>query len=71
VSKKLLPAEYGGEAGKIEELVNDLNKQLIASREYFIEDDKFGVDETKRVGKPKHAESLFGVDGSFRSLNVD
>jgi CRAL/TRIO domain len=66
-----LPAEYGGTVGTIKELLADLSAMLIANRDYFLQDDKFGVDEKKRPGRAKNPETLFGVDGSFRSLNVD
>jgi hypothetical protein len=67
----MLPTEYGGQAGSINDLSNDLNQKLVAMRDYFLEDAKYGVDESKRPGKPKTAATLFGVEGSFRSLNVD
>lgn len=71
VPRKLLPKEYGGDAGTIEEITRDLEKRLVANREFFLEEDKFGVDEKKRVGRPKNADSLFGLDGSFRQLAID
>lgn len=71
VPRKLLPAEYGGEAGSIQDLINNMEKQLVAKRDFFIEDEKYGVDEKKRVGKPKNADNLFGLDGSFRQLAID
>lgn len=40
-------------------------------RDFFIEDEKYGVDEKKRIGKPQNNESLFGIEGTFRQLNID
>lgn len=71
VPRKLLPKEYGGEAGTIQEIVNNLEKTLVENREFFVEDENYGVDEKKRIGKPKNSESLFGVEGSFRQLAID
>lgn len=71
VPRKLLPSEYGGEAGPIQSIIDDLEKRVIAFDNYFVEDEKFGVDEKKRVGRPKNSESLFGIEGSFRQLAID
>lgn len=71
VPRRLLPKEYGGDAGTIQEISNDLEKRLIANRDFFIEDEKYGVDEKKRVGRPKNADNLFGLEGSFRQLAID
>lgn len=71
VPRRLLPKEYGGDAGTIEEITKDLEKRLVAKRDFFLEEDTFGVDEKKRIGRPKNADSLFGLDGSFRQLAID
>ena len=71
VPRKLLPKEYGGEAGTIQEITNSVEKRLVAMRDFFIEDEKYGVDEKKRVGRPKNADNLFGLEGSFRQLAID
>ncbi|XP_058464609.1 retinol-binding protein pinta-like [Malaya genurostris] len=71
IPKRLLPEEYGGEAGPIQAIVDTWVKKVESYRDYFKEEEQFGTDEKKRVGKPKNAESLFGFEGSFRQLEVD
>lgn len=63
--------EYGGEAGTIQELSDDAAQQFLDNRDFFDESKNHRVDETKRVEKSKNLESLFGVEGSFRQLNID
>jgi hypothetical protein len=52
-------------------IIDAMEKQLVDNRDFFIEDENYGVDEKKRVGIPKNFESLFGVEGSFRQLMID
>lgn len=46
-------------------------EHLRRRRDFFLEEDRFGVDEKKRPGKPKTSTDVFGAVGSFRQLNVD
>ena len=46
-------------------------KKIDEKRDWLKEQEKYGVDESKRPGKPKTPVDLFGMDGSFRKLNVD
>ncbi|PNF24411.1 Retinol-binding protein pinta [Cryptotermes secundus] len=72
VPKRLLPLEYGGEAGPLDELIEEWKKKVEARRSWFIEGEKYRSDEKKRPGgRPKTQEDLFGLEGSFRQLNVD
>ncbi|XP_053684682.1 alpha-tocopherol transfer protein-like [Sabethes cyaneus] len=71
IPKRLLPEEYGGEAGPIQAIIDEWVKKIENYRDYFKEEDQYGTDERKRPGRPKNAESLFGIEGSFRKLNVD
>lgn len=64
IPKKMLPTEYGGEAGSIQDIIDDWEKKLIDSKDYFIEIDKYRSNEAKRV-----REGV--VSGSFRKLDVD
>lgn len=41
-------------------------------RDYIRESEElYGTDEHLRPGKPIDFENLFGMEGSFRKLNVD
>lgn len=67
----MLPTEYGGEAGSIQTISDNLKTKLLDRRDWFIEDELYKTNEAKRPGKPKNAEALFGTVGSFRSLDID
>ncbi|XP_073811544.1 retinol-binding protein pinta-like [Musca autumnalis] len=71
VPLKYLPKEYGGENGSIPEIIADWEKKFQEYRDYFKEDAKYGTDEHLRPGKPIDFNNLFGMEGSFRKLNVD
>lgn len=67
IPRHLMPLEYGGGAGSLESITDSWEKRIISYRDYYKEEEKFGVDETKRVAK----SSVSGMTGSFRKLNVD
>ncbi|XP_069978325.1 alpha-tocopherol transfer protein-like isoform X3 [Penaeus vannamei] len=71
IPKEILPVEYGGTNGTIEEIKNYWIQRVDARRDWLLEDEKYGVDESKRPGKAKTSADLFGIEGSFRKLNVD
>lgn len=71
IPKNLLPVEYGGDDGTVQDLINYWEGKYIEHRDYLMDFESFGTDETKRVGQPKYVESLFGTEGSFRRLEVD
>lgn len=62
-----------GEAGSLDSIINKWEKRIISYRDYYKEEEKFGVDENRRMNASgnKAADKLFGVSGSFRQLNVD
>lgn len=71
IPKCYLPEEYGGSGGKLDEIICACKDNLVAHRQYFLDDTKYRNDERKRLGRPKSASELFGVEGSFRSLEFD
>lgn len=71
IPQKLLPVEYGGENGTIDDIVKSWEKKIVDNRDYLIEETTFGTDESKRQTPLKQHEALFGAEGSFRKLDVD
>lgn len=64
IPKRILPTEYGGESGPIQDLIDDWEKKLFASKEYLKEIEKYASDESRRL-------IVEEVSGSFRKLDVD
>lgn len=73
MSKDCLPEEYRGMNSSIGELKEEVQKDLLGNLDFFEEEGKLLVDESKRVGKSTIMEELFdvGVQGSFKKLEVD
>ncbi|XP_034828446.1 alpha-tocopherol transfer protein-like [Maniola hyperantus] len=71
IPKSLLPAEYGGDNGRIREITDAWKTKRRQYGSWLEEDVKYKTDESKRPGTPKTAESLFGIKGSFRQLEFD
>lgn len=71
IPKTYLPEAYGGDAGSFENITEEWVNKVLSYRQYIEDSNKYGVDENKRMGKKYTQESLFGIDGSFRKLNVD
>ncbi|XP_015513350.1 uncharacterized protein LOC107219599 [Neodiprion lecontei] len=74
-SKKIptdvLPNEHGGKAGPLKNLWADELRKVEEHRAWFLEEDKRKVNENLRPGKAKNATDLFGVEGSFKKLDID
>lgn len=45
--------------------------KLSSYRDWFKEQEDVKADESKRPGKPKTHDDLFGMEGSFKQLSID
>ncbi|XP_031343396.1 alpha-tocopherol transfer protein-like isoform X2 [Photinus pyralis] len=70
IPKSDLPKELGGESYTISDQLAKWNDIMLKCRSWFLENEKLRSDESKRIAKWDNTE-LFGVEGSFRKLDID
>lgn len=59
IPRRLMPNEYGGEAGLLHLIIAEWEEKILSYRQYFQEDEEqYGVDERLRVESLKFAESV-------------
>lgn len=67
-----LPKEAGGEYKTLQQCNDDVLVRIRNAKEFFAEENKKRVVESKRPGKPKTISDIFGgVEGSFKKLDID
>lgn len=66
-----MPTEYGGDAGSLESIIDSWEKRIVSYRDYYKEEEKFGVDEKKRPSASTAVNNDLGMNGSFRQLDFD
>lgn len=71
VPQEMLPKEYGGQCGTMDELQEKWTQKLIEYRDWFKRQDALIANESLRPGNPTNYDELFGIDGSFRQLAID
>ncbi|XP_034949140.1 alpha-tocopherol transfer protein-like [Chelonus insularis] len=71
IPREILPAEYGGDAGPIQDINNTWIKKLEDYGPWFKEQEALKSNEALRPGRPKTQDDLFGIEGSFRQLSFD
>lgn len=69
---EILPNEVGGKAGPLSQYYEERKKLFTEFRDWFANDETNGrVNENLRPGKSKNAGEIFGVEGSFKKLDID
>lgn len=71
IPKDCLPKECGGDGGPLADIFANQRKRLESNTAFFSTEEKKRVDESQRPGKPKNAGDLFGVEGTFKKLDID
>lgn len=71
VGEDVLPKEYGGNSDTVLQLTEYWKKKAIDNKDWLIDQTQYKSDESKRAGKPKQHSDIFGIEGSFRKLEID
>lgn len=74
VDRECLPTEYGGTHGTMHDIIVQMEAKMLKYRDYFQQSLHFGANEKLREDNTdslQFSESQFGLDGSFRMLDID
>ena len=73
IGLEYLPQEYGGYNGSLKNYGENYLQVLNNFKNYFDEDEKYGVKEKLRLGRENNVTGLFdaSIGGSFRKLDID
>ncbi|XP_052751970.1 alpha-tocopherol transfer protein-like [Galleria mellonella] len=71
VPQDMLPVEYGGTCGTMNEIHEQWINKLKEYRDWFAAQESVKANEALRPGRPTNYDELFGIDGSFRQLSID
>ncbi|KAB0797243.1 hypothetical protein PPYR_08237 [Photinus pyralis] len=69
--QSVLPQEYGGDNPSLTHLADQWAQKVMSYRDWFLEDDGYGCDETRRQLATKTYDQELGMEGSFRKLMID
>ncbi|XP_044745053.1 alpha-tocopherol transfer protein [Coccinella septempunctata] len=65
-----LPIDYGGKCDSVTSIYEKTKKEFIENEGFFEHQDEQLVDESKRPGKAKNVSDIFGVEGTFKKLDL-
>ncbi|KAF5291256.1 hypothetical protein FQR65_LT11434 [Abscondita terminalis] len=71
IDLSLLPKEFGGENGPMQNAAEIWKTKIESWRDWFLDDVKYGSNEKLRVRPSKTYNEYFGMEGTFRKLSVD
>jgi hypothetical protein len=70
IDKKFLPVEYGGTNSTLPEIIKNWREFLLDNRQWFLDDVNYRM-KNQQEHSSTIDNKMFGIEGSFRSLNID
>jgi len=71
VGKDVLPVEYGGTNMDLDTIHDQWKNRVNDNRDWLMLQSRYKADESLRPGKPRSYTDIFGIEGSFRKLEID
>jgi hypothetical protein len=71
IPRDCLPSDYRGTSDSASVLQEQMKIKMRHNIPFFAWEEKQTVDETVRPGKPKSVNEIFGVEGTFKKLELD
>ncbi|KAB0797735.1 hypothetical protein PPYR_08728 [Photinus pyralis] len=71
IPKHLMPEEYGGSNGSVKQLTVEWKRKVESYRDWLMKDEERKSNEDLRLGSPRTSSDVFGMEGSFRKLDID
>ncbi|KAJ3618117.1 hypothetical protein MTP99_006148 [Tenebrio molitor] len=71
IPRDCLPSDYRGTSDSASVLQEQMKIKMRDNIPFFAWEEKQTVDETVRPGKPKSVNEIFGVEGTFKKLELD
>lgn len=72
IPRRIFPEDFGGDGPSITAIMNDWKRKFKEYENHFLDDEKFGTDETKRP-KGSKAKLIREAEmvGTFKQLSID
>jgi len=71
VPVEMLPAEYGGTAGGLEDVADYWVQKIESYRDWFLEDEDHKVTDERKPKSMKKVKEMLATQESFRQLEID
>ncbi|KAK5638640.1 hypothetical protein RI129_012935 [Pyrocoelia pectoralis] len=69
--RECMPKDVGGLLGSVQEMQEKVKETVLNNMDFIEEDEKKLADESKRPQKNNKFDDVFGIEGTFRKMELD